>query len=370
MATGKITLTALAGLHGWIWDDRVIGLGARKQTRGIFYYLRYRHNGAQIMKSIGRHGSPWTPDTARVEARRLLGIVASGADPFAQPPSAEIFGAEIKRYLERKKTSLKPRAFAEVERYLTNHCAQFHRLNLADIDRRKIATLLAEIEIERGPIARNRARATLSALFTWAVQEGLAEINPVAGTAKANEGNSRDRVLTVEELRQLWRSLGDDRVSNVVRLLLLTGQRRNEIGKLTWDEIDLARNVIVLPPARTKNGQEHCVPLSRQALTIIERQIRRSGFVFGERGYGNWTDGKARLDRHLGIAAWTLHDLRRTAATGMAELGVMPHIIEAVLNHVSGHKAGVAGIYNRARYEGEMRDALQRWADHIDQITK
>jgi integrase len=157
-----------------------------------------------------------------------------------------------------------------------------------------------------------------------------------------------------------------------VRLLLLTGQRRNEIGKLQWTEVDLARGMIVLAPERTKNSRQHEVPLSRQALAILARQPRRNTtpFLFSDKqGFKDWDKGKARLDKRLGIAPWRLHDLRRTCATQMAELGVQPHIIEAVLNHVSGHKGGVAGVYNRARYSDEMRSALQRWADHLDRIT-
>lgn len=171
---------------------------------------------------------------------------------------------------------------------------------------------------------------------------------------------------------QLWAALSTDPLADIIRLLLLTGQRRNEIGALQWSEVDLARKMIVLPPERTKNGRKHELPLSRQALAIIERQPRRnsSAFLFSNmKGFRNWDAAKARLDQRLSIAAYTLHDLRRTAATGMAEIGVQPHIIEAVLNHVSGHKAGVAGIYNRAKYADEMRSTLQRWADHVDQIT-
>ena len=128
--------------------------------------------------------------------------------------------------------------------------------------------------------------------------------------------------------------------------------------------------MITLPPDRTKNGRQHDLPLSRQALAIIERQPRRnsSDLVFGERGF-DWAVGKAKLDQRLVIAPWRLHDLRRTCATGMAELGVQPHIIEAVLNHVSGHKSRVAGIYNRAKYADEMRSALQRWADHVEALV-
>jgi len=237
--------------------------------------------------------------------------------------------------------------------------------------RRKIATLLGEIETARGPVSRNRLRSTLSSFFSWCVSEGLLETNPVTGTAKANENGSRDRVLTQEELRKLWRSLGDGHFADIVRLLLLTGQRRNEIGLLQWSEVDLARKIIVLGPARTKNSRLHELPLSSQALAILAGLPRRNttDFVFGERGFHDWDRPKQPLDQRIGITPWRIHDLRRTAATGMAERGVLPHIVEAILNHVSGHKAGVAGTYNRARYADEMRTALQRWADHIDQIT-
>jgi integrase len=372
MAVGKVTISSITKLQGWLWDTHVTGFGARHQTNGTFYYVRYRHGGTQIVKSIGRHG-PLTPDTARARAKQLLGVVAGGTDPFAQALSGEGFAASIDRYLERKRPALKPNSFKDAERYLRNHCAPLHRLRLDQIDRRKIAALLGEIETASGPAARNRARSVLSSLFSWCISEGLLETNPVQGTAKANQNGSRERVLTSDELRQLWHGLGDDRFSDIVRLLLLTGQRRNEIGHLQWSEIDFARKLIVLPPERVKNGRQHEIPLSRQALPVVERQHRRnsSPFLFSDkRGFNNWDDAKATLDERLHMAEWHIHDLRRTCATGMAELGVQPHIIEAVLNHVSGHKGGVAGIYNRASYSEPMRDALQRWADHIDRITK
>jgi integrase len=323
------------------------------------------------MHSIGRLGAPWTPDTARNEARRLLGIVATGIDPCTQTLSGETFGAEIERYLLRKKASLKPRSFIEDQRNLRKHSAPLHKLRLTDIDRRTIAVLLGQIETSSGPTARNRLRSALSTFFSWAIQEGLSETNPVQGTGKADAGASRDRVLTQEELRQLWRSLGDDRFSEIVRLFLLTGCRRNEIGRLQWQEVDLARKLIVLPPERTKNGRAFELPLSSQALAVIERQPRRnsSDFIFAERGFNDWDRCKARVDLRIGIAPYRLHDLRRSTATYMAEISILPHIVEAVLNHVSGHKAGVAGTYNRAKYADEMRTALQTYADWLERIT-
>src|SRR5262249_1233332 len=155
-----------------------------------------------------------------------------------------------------------------------------HSLRLSQIDRRKVAALLGEIETASGPVARNRLRSNLSAFFAWCLTEGLLETNPVAGTAKADEGGSRERVLTQEELRKLWQDVGDDEFGDVVRLLLLTGQRRTEIGKLTWSEVDLARKMIILAPARTKNSRQHELPLSAQALAIIERLPRRNATDF------------------------------------------------------------------------------------------
>jgi integrase len=391
MATGKITKTTVEHLEGgeWIWDASVKGFGARRQRDGVFYYLRYRQGGAQRMKSIGRHGSPWTPDTARRQATAALGKVATGIDPFAeqaQARAAETFGAEVSRYLERKRPVMKPRSFEEVERHLTNHAGPLAKLRLAEIDRRSIAVRLAKIEEERGPVARNRVRSTLLAFFAWAITEGFIENNPVAGTGKADEGGSRERVLTEAELAELWAALGDDQFGDIVRLLVLTAQRREEIGGLLWSEVDLKRGLLVWQPERTKNKRQHELPLSPAARTILERQPWRKGrdLVFGHGAgpFSGWSDCKARLDKCLlevrqatnskakPLPDWRLHDLRRTAATIMADrLGVLPHIIEAVLNHVSGHRAGVAGVYNRARYAAEMRDALDRWAAHLSALV-
>jgi integrase len=277
---------------------------------------------------------------------------------------------------------MKPRAFLEVERHLSNHAKPLHRSRLSEIDRRTIAALLAEIEDASGPVARNRVRSSLSAFLGWAVREGFIDANPVAGTGKAEENGSRERVLTEGELAEVWRALSPDQYGDIVRLLALTGQRREEIGGLQWGEVDLKGRLIALPPVRTKNKRLHELPLSAQVCAILERQPKRKGrdhiFGIGNGGFSGWSDCKARIDaailakrgrRAKPMSAWRLHDLRRTAATGMAELGVQPHIIEAVLNHVSGHKAGVAGIYNRAKYAGEMRDALQRWADHVEALV-
>jgi len=384
---GKVTKSTVERLatNQVLWDQALVGFGARRQLRHVHYLLRYRLNGHQKFVSIGRHGM-WTPDTARTEAKRLLGLVASKIDPASERVRpAETLGAEIERYLDRKRPSIKSRTITEVERHLLHHAKSLHHLRLAEIDRRTIALRLAEIEQDSGPGARNRVRSSLSAFFAFAIREGLIDSNPVSGTGKADEGPSRDRTLTEPELRAVLNALNADPphaggrgrphsglgpFSDIIRLLVLTAQRRAEIGDLRWKEIDFERGLIVLPPERSKNNRQHELPISRQVRAIIERQPRQNEWVWG-RKFTSWGNAKASLDRRLnGIASYRLHDLRRTAATMMAEIGTLPHIIEAVLNHVSGHRAGVAGIYNRARYQDEMRAALQRWADHVDTLSR
>jgi integrase len=371
MAQGKVTITSISKLNGWLWDTTCVGFGARRQTNGLFYYVRYRHGGTQTVRSIGRHGAPWTPDTARTKAKELLGVVAGGRDPFAVTASGDSFGVVMERYLERRESSLRPKSFLEISRYLRVGAAPLHALPLGEINRRRVALLLGEIEDASGGVSRNRARSALSAFFAWAIREGYVDVNPVSGTGRADEGGSRERILSEEEIRALWCGLEQTAFDDVVRLLLLTGQRRMEIGALRWAEVDLAGNAILLPAERTKNHRAHTLPLSQQARAIIEGQSRRNStdFVFGENGMLDWDRGKIALDARVGIAPWKIHDLRRTCATGMSEIGLLPHIVEAVLNHQSGHKSGVAGIYNRARYADEMRTALQRWADHVERLT-
>jgi integrase len=199
----------------------------------------------------------------------------------------------------------------------------------------------------------------------------------VLATNTHRTAKSRDRFLSSAELVEVWRASGNGAYGAVVKLLILTGQRRNEIGSLQWSEIDPASRLMRLPDERSKNRLPHDVPLSDPAMGLLQAMPQQSAFVFGTSsiGFCDYATNKTALDRRIAAARqaagvepmrpWVVHDLRRTVATHMAEFGVQPHIIEAVLNHKSGHKAGVAGIYNRATYEKEKRQALAWWADHV-----
>jgi integrase len=182
-------------------------------------------------------------------------------------------------------------------------------------------------------------------------------------------------VLTDAELTAIWRACGDDDFGRIVRLLILLGARRQEVGGMRMrSELDLDRGTWTLPAERSKNGRAHTLPLLPMALAIIDAvpKMATRDQLFGVRadGYTQWEDGKAALDKRSGVTDWVLHDIRRTVATRMADLGIGPHVIEQVLNHVSGHKSGVAGIYNRSSYEREVRAALALWHDHLRSIVE
>lgn len=364
---GSITIRTVQGLGAGetLWDTSLRGFGVRRQQGEAVYFIKYRFGGRQRWHTIGSHG-PLTPAKARTEAQRLLGAVAGGRDPQAEKfairaAAADTLGRVAERYLAAARTRLRPRTFAEVERHLLVHWRPLHSISVHQLARRQVAERINELP----PIAGARARAALSAMFTWSIREGLCEANPVTGTNRPI-AKARDRVLSAAELRAVWHACGDDDFGRIVRLLILTGQRRDEVSKMRWAEV--VDDVWTIPGERTKNHREHFVPLAPMALAILPE--RQDEFVFGRRnGFSGWSRAKARLDAACGVTGWRLHDLRRSVATGMAEIGVLPHVIEAVLNHVSGHRAGVAGVYNRARYEAEVRSALTQWADHVANIV-
>jgi len=362
------------------FDDDIPGWGLRVRAGGSATWIfQYRQGRKQRRMSLGS-AAAITAQKARERASELHARVRLGQDPAGEKienrtKAAETFGSVVQPFLTHKKTALKPRTFAEVERHLLTNAKRLHGLQIDGIDRRTVAALLSELATSKGSTVVNHVRASLSAFFGWAMREGLAEANPVIGTNKAAANGSRDRVLVDDELRSIWNALGDDDYGNIVRLLALTGQRRDEIGSLRWSEVDLDKGLISLTAERTKNSRPHDIPLSDAALGILKRLHATAGyrdFVFGIRanGFQGWSKSKETLDASIALPDWRLHDLRRTVSTRMHdELGIAPHIVEAVLNHVSGHKAGVAGVYNRAVYAKEKAVALDRWAEHFGGIV-
>jgi integrase len=372
------------------FDEDLPGFGLRvRASGGKTWMVQYAIAGRTRKVMLGSTAA-LDPGKARDTAKDLLAQVRLGGDPATErmkqrAKAAETFGALLPRFLEHQRKALKPRSFEETERHLEKHAKPLHPWPIESIDRRAIAGRLAELAKTSGPAASNRVRASLSAFFSWLTREGYVDSNPVAYTNKAIENGPRERVPTDDELAVIWRAAGDDQYGAIIKLLMLIGARRDEIGGLGRSEVNFKNALIALPPARTKNRREHLIPLSEQALAILKAQPERSGadgiprdliFGFGQRGYQDWSGSKADLDARITAARngerieWRLHDLRRSLSTSLHErFNVLPHVVEAILGHVGGHKSGVAGVYNKAAYLDERRRALERWGEHIETIV-
>jgi integrase len=362
-----------------VFDAGLPGFGLRLRDGGKrTWIVQYRVGTKQRRVTLGTVET-LDAEEARKRAKSALSKVHLGHDPQlekaeARAQSAVTLGATVERYLEERAAKrLKPKTLTEVTRSLREHWKPLHAIPLAKVARINVAGELGRIARERGPIAANRSRSYLSTLYSWAIAEGLADTNPVVGTNKAAEEISRDRVLSDEDLRLVRSYAGEGDYGAIIRLLILTGQRREEVGGMRWRELDFDKRLWRIGAERTKNGLPHEVPLSNEAIKLLTAHGRREGrdLVFGSREgpFQGWGNAKIALDGRIRekseLKPWRLHDLRRTAATQMNELGVLPHVVEAVLNHTGGHKAGVAGVYNRASYAAEKRLALDLWAEHV-----
>jgi integrase len=397
--TGKTEIT--------FFDDDVKGFGVRCKASGARSYImswKVKALGGKYDYRRITIGSVSDVDfgKAKNRAKDLKADIRKGDDPAteiktAKLDAAQTFEATVKQFLDTLRPRYRPRAFKEIERHLTKNAADLNKKQVARVTKQDIATIIETVTANSGAVTANRTRTSLSTFYSWAMQRGHADTNPVIGTEK-NKERSRARVLTPSELRLIWGALGDDDYGSIVKLLALSGQRESEIGSLCRSEIFDAE--IILPEQRTKNGRPHVVPLAPLALQIIESREKQGDrdliFGRGEGGFSGWSKSKERLDERIKaanggktIAHWTLHDLRRTFATyvggGLPEheftkltphdrelakgLGILPHVVEAILNHVSGHLQGVAQVYNRSTYSKEKRTALDLWATHLELIV-
>lgn len=368
------------------FDDELPGFGFRIRDGGKRTWIaQYRLGKKQRRVTIGAAANT-TAEEARTRAKGILSKVHLGADPQiekaeARNQASSTVQSAVERYLDvRAQPRLKPRSLAEVQRHLRTHFAALSEIPLVKVTRADVAAELAKIAKMNGPYAANRARAALSSLYSWAMGEGLADRNPVIGTNKATNETARDRVLSPLELSAIWQETGDGDYAAIVKLLILTGQRREEVGGMRWSEVDLDSSTWRIGAERTKNGLPHDLPLSRPAVAILRDRAKHEGrdlvFGAGDGPFQGWSNAKSALDARVlarlrkedkkaQLTSWRLHDIRRTVATRLGDIGVLPHVVEAILNHVSGLKAGVAGIYNRASYAAEKRMALDLWAEHV-----
>jgi integrase len=372
---GKLTLPA-GKTEALFWDDDVHGFGLRVREGGSRVLIFQYKIGSRTRKITLGHCSALDPATARKTASELYARTKLGHDPAAERDERrtdETFGSHIKPFLNWQRSRVRASTLRHLERHLLINLAPLHRLPFASVTRREVATQLSRLS-ETSPVQANRTRSSLATFLNWATREGLTETN-VALLTNKNAEKPRERVLSNDEIKIIWSALPEGDFADIVKVLFLTGQRANEISDLRWDEIDFKKDVIRLPAHRTKNRRSHTIPMSPTVRSILEARQqngRDRDHVFGisQRGFSGWSKAKLRLDEAIKIPAWRVHDLRRTAATGLGELGIFPHVIEAILNHVSGTRSGVAGLYNKAAHETEKRTALQRWAEHVAALVK
>lgn len=381
----------------WVWDTEVRGFGLRVMPSGRkSYVVEYRlgAGGRQAPKrrfTIGQHGSPWTPDSARKRAIEILADVIKGKDPVAERQEIrrtrdETVGYYVEAFIERY-AKKEQKSWRETERTLQREFVpRLGRKKPKDVTRREIADCIDGVA-DRAPVMAHRTFAYVRRFFAWCVEQGFLETSPCVGMKPPSAGKARERVLNDEELTAIWRGVETLPFlwTAVFKLLILTGQRKNEVIGMEWSEVDLDAGLWKIPGRRTKNGRAHEVPLTPLMVEIIRSlpRIEGSPFVFTTTGKKPMA-GQSRIkqaldatieraespkvgieDNSASIPHWTVHDIRRTAATGMARLGVPPHVADALLNHKGGVVSGVAAVYIRYGYLDERRAALETWEAHV-----
>ncbi len=387
------------------FDAAMPGFGLRLQGDSVRWIAQYRVNGVTKRTTLGRRDA-MDLEKARAAAKEVLSKAGLGIDTQAEKKKAKrsaqlTLGSVIDTYLEAYEPTVRPSTYRNARLHLKTHLKPLHALALDQITHADISARLTVLRKEIGVPTGDHTRIALSGLYGWAISEGLVNDNPVVRTrssrlvkAKAGETPSggRARTLSRDELSEVWNACQEDDFGRIIRLLILTMQRREEIAALEWSEVDREHSIIALPPARTKNGREHIIPISTAAASVLAGIEVREGreFLFGGSGKGafsGFSKAKRLMDERIHVARlkadpkakpmphWTIHDLRRTGATMMNEspplgLGIQPHIVEAVLNHVSGSRAGVAGIYNRALYLTEKQSALEAWGQFVTGLAK
>jgi integrase len=389
----------------FLWDPELRGFGIKITPKGAkTYVLQYRMGGRGTPTrryTIGTHGSPWTPATAREEAQRLLLQVKRGVDPQLsdQQRRREEVSLRFEEYAERylsqhgKRWSTKtlPTVKSNFKNWIT---PALRGRSLRAIRKPDIVAMLDRIEEEspdRVALARN-VYAHARKLFSWAVSRGDIDHNPFEGLEPPRGPASRERVLNDRELAAVWQGtlkLGKP-FGPMIRLLIITGQRREEVAAIDWSELDRSSREWTLPAGRSKNGKAHTVPLSELAIAALDElaggsEWPEASLIFsttGKTAASGHSRAKLRLDAILKNAAddpsrkahklapWRIHDLRRTFATGLQRLGVRLEVTEACLNHVSGSRRGIVGVYQRHQWAEEKRSAFEAWGAHLTALNR
>ena len=379
-----------AGKRREVPDGRVSGLYLIVQPSGAkSWAVRYRFDGRQRKFTIGPY-PVIDLSTARKKALEALAVIAGDKDPAVEKKATrearraaqstkETVAAVAASYIERSKRNLGASWAAQSDRLLRVEIVPvIGSKRLANVARSDLHDLLDAIVDRGAPVTANRALAVFRRLCNWAIERGVITASPCDRIKAPAVEKSRDRVLSDDEIKLVWKAfeIVDWPWGQIAKLLLLTGQRRSEVAGMTWGEVDLAAKTWTIARERSKNGRAHEVPLSDAAMRILQaRPHIGDKFVFsvtGKKPVAGFSGAKKELDKAIypkAIKPWTFHDLRRSTASGMAGLGIAPHVVEATLNHKTGVIRGVAAVYNRYSYATEKRAALDAWARRLEAIV-
>jgi integrase len=360
------------------WDTGCPGFGVKVTPKGrkVFIVL-YRTGGAgsKLRKyTIGPYGRV-TLHQARVAAQKVFAARVEGRDPAAEKREAKrrVVADRVEDLLETfiVQRLSQNRSGGEISSLLRREAGKpWAGRSIHEISKRDVVEVIAAIEQRGAPVAANK---TLQTFLRWCVGRAVLDQSPAEGVPLPAKEVARDRVLDDDELARVILAARqiEGPYGGIVEFLALTGQRREEVARLTWQELDLTRRVWMIPKSRTKNAKGHVVHLSDQSMAVLSRAAQREPYVFsllGTKPFQEFSRAKRRLDELSGVTGWRLHDLRRTCVSGMARLGIAPHVADKILNHQSGTISGVAAVYQRHEFLSERQEALERWGTHIAHV--
>lgn len=405
----EMVLPASAKARAYLWDDRLKGFGVMATATGAkSFIVQYRlagSGGSTRRVTIGRYGSPWTAETARDRAADLLELVRRKVDPFDAERASLQAASAAKVESERSRHARERLAFSTyADLYLERHASVRQKARTAKETRRIIerdlkphfrdATIvsitptdilaLVDLTYERSPSASLKVYRTLSSLFGWAGSRHDLVDNPMRNLKPPYLQPSRDRVLSDREICEVWQTAAATPYpyGPLIQMLIVTGQRLDEVASMTWNEVDFGERRWTVPANRAKKENPSVVPLTNTAVEIFQRTARLGRYVFTTKGkvpFSGFSKAKKRFDVRMAARfpvvgdqeirePWRIHDLRRTLATGLQKLGVRLEVTEAVLNHVAGSRAGIVGIYQRYNYADEKRTVLESWSAYLQRL--
>ena len=363
------------------WDTACPGFGVKVTPAGrkVFVVL-YRTGGAgsRLRKyTIGPYGRV-TLHQARVSAQKVFAARLEGRDLAAEKRAArkrmtvdrveDLLEAYIAQHVSQNRSA------RGTSQMLRRELASWSSRSIHEICKRDVIEVIAAVEQRGASVAANKTLKAIKTFLRWCVGRAVLDRSPAEGIPLPTKEVPRDRVLTDDELARVViaaRNIGGP-YGGIVELLALTGQRREEAARCVWEEIDFHSRTWTLPNLRTKNAKPHVVHLSDQAIAVLSQAKRQGKLVFSVAGthwFQDFSNAKRELDALSGVNGWRLHDLRRTCVSGMAGLGVAPHVADKILNHQSGSISGVAAVYQRHQFVAERKEALERWGTHVAQIV-